>query len=69
VFSFFFPEIQTYYFNINISHELGCEKGSKEDIPMCYQYQPVRVLKQYSNENTKPFLYIRERFVLLGVNS
>ncbi|XP_053372547.1 low-density lipoprotein receptor-related protein 1B-like isoform X2 [Mercenaria mercenaria] len=58
-------EIQTYYFNINITHELGC-RDNKEDTPLCYQYQPIRILKQYNNENTKYFLYIRDRIVLQG---
>ncbi|XP_052803056.1 fibrillin-3-like isoform X1 [Mya arenaria] len=60
-------EIQTYFFYVNISYEMGCEKEENPDDKKCYIYQPIKVLKQYNNENTKYFIYIRDRITVAGL--
>lgn len=62
-----FIEVQTYYFNINITLELGCDDSDGVNKKMCYIYQPIRALKQYNNNNTRYYTYIRDRIVLTGV--
>lgn len=65
----FFTEIQTYYFDIVITHELGCINET-EDYPLCYKYQPITVWEDYINETSGNSWYIgiRDRIVLSGVN-
>ena len=61
-------EVQTYYFNINISLELGCNDDNGKDDSMCFIYQPIRVLRQYNNNKTRYYIYIRDRITLAGVS-
>ena len=63
-------EIQTYFFYINLTQEIGCDTAlEKEDSARCYIYQPIRMLQQYNNPSTgsKYFLKIRERVIHHGV--
>lgn len=60
-------EIQTYYFSIVVTHELGCINETEDD-PVCYLYQPIRALEEYNNDTSELFLYIRDRIVVLGLS-
>ena len=67
---YLFSEVQTYFVNINISEELGCDEHKNEwDFRFCYIYQPIRLLKQYQNHKTKFFTKFRRRITIAGVSS
>ena len=65
---YIFSEIQTYFLNINLTEEIGCVTN-KTDRPYCYIYQPIRLLKQYLNPNTRYYLEFRDRLTINGVSS
>ncbi|KAL5010874.1 hypothetical protein ScPMuIL_013179 [Solemya velum] len=60
-------EAQTYYIRINITEESMCF-ARVGHAPYCPAFHPFNYIKQYSNANTKPFMGIKLRISVLGLD-